>query len=98
MLTTMASQTSIIFAFIAAILWFWSATASLPVIGSAYGEIANLAPFYAAMKKVARLNAGAALSAFVSASARTSTRRPILEAHWRSRRRPETTRFPHSRR
>ena len=36
-------------------------------IGSAYGAIANLDPFYAALKKVARLNALAAGSAFFSA-------------------------------
>jgi hypothetical protein len=72
MLTILVSQISIIFALIAALLWVWSAALNLPVIGSAYGEIANLAPFYAAMKKVARLNAGAAFSAFVSASAQAA--------------------------
>ena len=69
MVTTLISLISIIFALIAALLWAWSAAVNLPVIGSAYGEIANLAPFYAAMKKVARLNAGAASCAFVSAAA-----------------------------
>jgi hypothetical protein len=39
----------------------------LPIIGSAYSEISNLKPFYAAMKKVSILNACAAASAFLSA-------------------------------
>jgi hypothetical protein len=72
MLTTLASQISIIFALIAAVLWALSAAVNLPIIGSAYGEIANLASFYAAMKKVARLNAGAASCAFVSAAAQAA--------------------------
>jgi hypothetical protein len=39
---------------------------------SAFGAIANLAPFYEAMKKVARLNAWAASCAFVSAAAQAA--------------------------
>jgi hypothetical protein len=72
MLTTLVSQISIIFALIAAGLWAWSATVNLPIIGSTYAEISNLVPFYAAMKKVARLNAGAASCAFVSAAAQAA--------------------------
>jgi hypothetical protein len=48
-------------------VWAWSSLVNLPVIGSAYGAIANLDPFYAALKKVARLNALAAARAFLSA-------------------------------
>jgi hypothetical protein len=71
MFTTLVSQISVIFALIAAGLWAASATVNLPIIGSAYGEISNLGPFYAAMKKITRLNAGAASCAFVSAAAQT---------------------------
>ena len=55
------------FAGLAAILWAASAAVNLPVIGSAYGAIANLDPFYGALKKVARLNMYAAISASLSA-------------------------------
>jgi hypothetical protein len=58
---------SVAFALLAAGLWAGSAFVNLPVIGSAYGSIANLDPFYSAMKKVARLNALAAGSAAMSA-------------------------------
>ena len=61
------SALSVICAAIAATLWAWSSFINLPLIGSSYGAIANLEPFYAAMKKVARLNACAAGSAFLSA-------------------------------
>jgi hypothetical protein len=63
------SQISVLFALLAAFLWAKSATVNLPVLGSAWGAISNLEPFYAATKKIARLNAGAAASAFVSAAA-----------------------------
>jgi hypothetical protein len=69
MIATLASLVSVLFALIAALLWAASAFVNLPVIGSGYGAIANLEPFYAAMKKVARLNAGAAMCAFASAAA-----------------------------
>lgn len=69
MISTSASAVSVLLAIIAAALWAASATVNLPVIGSSYGAIANLEPFYAAMRKVARLNAGAAFCAFVSAAA-----------------------------
>ncbi len=58
---------SVAFAGLAAGLWAASAKVNLPVIGSAYGDIANLDPFYKAMKTVARLNMFAAASAFISA-------------------------------
>jgi hypothetical protein len=45
---------SVAFAALAAGFWAWSSLVNLPVIGSAYGTIANLEPFYAAMKKVGR--------------------------------------------
>jgi hypothetical protein len=60
------SGLSVAFALLAAALWAWSSLVNLPVIGTAYA-IANLDPLYAAFKKVARLNALAAASAFVSA-------------------------------
>jgi hypothetical protein len=69
MVVTLASLVTVLFALIAAVLWALSAFVNLPVIWSAYGAIANLEPFYAAMKKVARLNAGAATCAFASAAA-----------------------------
>jgi hypothetical protein len=69
MITTLASLISVLLALFAAALWAASAAVNLPVIGSAWGTIANLEPFYAAMKKVARLNAGAASCAFASAAA-----------------------------
>jgi hypothetical protein len=62
------SGASVLFAAVAAALWAWASLVNLPVIGSAYGTIANLEPFYAAMKKVAKLNACAAACAFLSAS------------------------------
>jgi hypothetical protein len=62
----MFSWVGVIFALLAALLWGWSAFVNLPMIGSAYGTIANL---YAAMKKIARLNGGAATCAFISAVA-----------------------------
>lgn len=57
------------FALAAAVLWGCSALINLPVIGSAYGAIRNLEPFYAALKKMARLNASAAFYAVISAIA-----------------------------
>jgi len=69
MITTLASLASVSLALIAASLWAASAMLNLPVIGSAYGSIANLEPFYAAMRRVARFNAGAAACAFLSAAA-----------------------------
>jgi hypothetical protein len=64
-----ATNVAVVFALFAAILWGWSALVNLPVIGSAFGTIANLDPFYGALKKVARLNGCAAFCAFVSAVA-----------------------------
>ncbi len=60
-----ASAVSVISALLAAALWGISALVNLPVIGSAWGAIANLDPFYAALKRVARLNGAAAAFAFV---------------------------------
>jgi hypothetical protein len=68
-MSAIASIVSVIFAMLAAVLWGRSALVNLPIMGSAYGAIANLGPFYSAMKKVARFNAGAAGCAFVSAVA-----------------------------
>jgi hypothetical protein len=68
MALTMVSVLSVVFALAAAVLWAWSSLVNLPVIGSAYGAIANLDPFYNAMKKIGRLNALAAMCAFLSAA------------------------------
>jgi hypothetical protein len=68
-MSTIASWTSVVFAGLAATLWGWSSLVNLPIIGSAYGGIANFGPFYAGMKRVARLNSGAAACAFISALA-----------------------------
>jgi predicted membrane-bound dolichyl-phosphate-mannose-protein mannosyltransferase len=64
---TEISWAGVAFAFVAAILWGMSAAVNLPVIGSSYGAIANLDPFYSALKKVARLNMLAAVFAALSA-------------------------------
>lgn len=64
---TLLSSLSVLSALLAAVLWAWSSLVNLPIIGSAYGAIANLDGFYAALKKVARLNAAAAGFAFLSA-------------------------------
>jgi hypothetical protein len=69
---TFFSGASVVFAALAAFFWGWSSLINLPVIGSAYGAIANLDPFYAALKRVARLNALAAASAFLSALTQAS--------------------------
>jgi hypothetical protein len=62
-----ASVVSIIFATLAAMFWAWSSWVNLPVIGSAWGTLANIEPFYAAMRKIARLNMAAAACACLSA-------------------------------
>jgi hypothetical protein len=62
------SIVSVLTAAMAALFWLLSSLVNLPVIGSAYGAIANLDPFYVALKKVARLNAAAACCAFLSAA------------------------------
>jgi hypothetical protein len=66
-MTMLLSGLSVLFALLAAALWAWSSLVNLPVIGSAYGAIANLGPFYVALRRIARLNALAAACAFVSA-------------------------------
>jgi hypothetical protein len=67
MLSLLASMTSVAFALLAAGFWAWSSLVYLPVVGSTYATITNIEPFYAATKKVARLNTAAAGCAFVSA-------------------------------
>jgi hypothetical protein len=59
----MFSFVGVIFALLAALLWGWSG---------------NLEPFYAAMKKIARLNGGAAACAFISAVAQALAMRDPL--------------------
>lgn len=67
MTSQIATIASVFFAAAAAALWAWSATVNLPILGSGWGALVNAEPFYAAMKKVARLNMAAATSAFLSA-------------------------------
>ena len=78
MLSLLASTASVVFALLAAGFWAWSSRVDLPVIGSTYATIANIEPFYAAMKKVARLNTAAAACAFVSAL----TQAVALQSHF----------------
>ncbi len=70
---------SIVFALVAAILWGGSAFVYVPVLQSGWGSLVSImqdgsrelgeAPFYAALKKIARLNAAAAACACLSAIA-----------------------------
>jgi hypothetical protein len=55
------------FAGLAAVLWAGSAAVNIPLIGSGWGTLVGLDAFYAAMRKVARLNMFAAISAALSA-------------------------------
>jgi hypothetical protein len=69
---------SVLFASVAALLWGYSAFVNVPLLKSGFGSLVTVmkdgstiigeAPFYAALAKVSRLNAGAALCAFLSAS------------------------------
>jgi hypothetical protein len=58
---------SVFLAGLAAVLWGASAAVNLPVIGSGWGTLVGLDAFYAAMRRVARLNMFAAASAALSA-------------------------------
>jgi hypothetical protein len=60
------SAGSVVFAALAAILWAWSSVINLPVLGSGWGTLVNTEEFYAAMKKIGRLNMTAAACAFIS--------------------------------
>jgi hypothetical protein len=88
-MSSWANFFSVALAGLAALLWLFSAAVNIPVIGSAYGAISNLEPFYAAMKNVARLNGAAAFCAFLSAAAQAiSLQAPIwlrfsgVKAQW----------------
>jgi hypothetical protein len=61
------SSASVVFAALAALLWAWSSFVNIPVLGSGWGTLVNSNEFYAAMKKIGRLNMSAAACAFVSA-------------------------------
>lgn len=61
------TNASVVFAFLAALLWGPSAAVNIPLIGSGWGSLVGLDAFYAAMKKMARLNMLAAASAAISA-------------------------------
>ncbi|QOG22249.1 MULTISPECIES: hypothetical protein [Bradyrhizobium] len=61
------TNASVVFAFLAALLWGASAAVNIPLIGSGWGALVGLDAFYAAMRKVARLNMLAAASAALSA-------------------------------
>jgi hypothetical protein len=77
MMKLWSSILSAVFALFAAVLWGWSAFINVPLLKSGYGTLATVmkdgstivgeAPFYAALAKISRLNAGAALCAFLSA-------------------------------
>jgi hypothetical protein len=68
---------SIVFALGAAFFWGWSAFVNVPILKSGYGtlvsemkdgsKVIGEAPFYAALTKIARLNAVAAICAALSA-------------------------------
>ncbi len=74
---------SALFALAAAALWGWSAFVYVPVLKSGWGTLVTdmkdgstvigEAPFYAALTKIARLNAGAAGCAFLSAGTQAIT-------------------------
>jgi len=77
---------SIVFALLAALLWGYSAFVNVPLLKSSYGSLVSVmkdgsiivgeAPFYAALSKISRLNAGAASCAFLSALAQAISKRP----------------------
>jgi hypothetical protein len=64
---------SVVFASLAALLWGCSAFVNVPLLKSGWGTLVSVmkdgstvvgeAPFYAALAKISRLNAGAALCA-----------------------------------
>jgi hypothetical protein len=68
---------SVVFALGAAFFWGWSATVNVPLLKSGFGTLVSVmkdgstvdseAPFYAALATISRLNAVAALCAFLSA-------------------------------
>jgi hypothetical protein len=70
---------SVAFAVVAAGLWGWSAFVHVPLIGSGYGAlvttlkdgttVVGIEPFAAALRRISRLNAGAAACALLSAVA-----------------------------
>jgi hypothetical protein len=72
------SIVSVVFACLAALLWGWSAFINVPLLKSGYGALVSVtkdgsteigaASFYTALAKISRLNAGAALCAFLSAA------------------------------
>jgi hypothetical protein len=74
---------SVVFALAAAVLWGWSAFVYVPIMRSGFGSLVSImqdgsteigeAPFYAALKKISRLNAGAAACACLSAAAQAVT-------------------------
>jgi hypothetical protein len=77
---------SVVFALAAAILWGWSAFVYIPLLQSGWSSLVSItqdgspeigeAPFYAALKKISRLNAGAAACACLSAAAQAVTLLP----------------------
>jgi hypothetical protein len=68
---------SVVFALGAAFFWGWSAIINVPLLKSGYGTLVSVmkdgstvigeAPFYAALATISRLNAVAAICAFLSA-------------------------------
>ena len=74
---------SVVFALGAAFFWGWSAIVNVPLLKSGYGTLVSVmkdgstvigeAPFYAALAKLSRLNAVAAVCAFLSAATQAVT-------------------------
>jgi hypothetical protein len=62
------SLLSVVFAGLAALLWGWSAVVNLPMVQGTYDGIEGLGAFHEAIKKISRLNMGAAVFAFISAA------------------------------
>jgi hypothetical protein len=63
---------SVVFAAFAAVLWAYSSFVNIPVLGSGWGTLVNSDEFYAAMRKIGRLNMSAAACAFASASSQAA--------------------------
>jgi hypothetical protein len=64
-----ASIASVGFAAMAAGFWAWSSLVNVPIIGSGFGTLVNVEPFYSALTTIARLNTAAASCACASAIA-----------------------------
>jgi len=87
----LCSSLSAVFAACAAIFWGSSAVVNLPILKSGYGTLVSVMkdgstvagerPFYAAMKRISRLNAIAAVCAFLSAITQAAALWTSAQAH-----------------